>query len=157
MSMKKARILYVDDEIGAARLLKLNLEATGRYEVSIQNWPEDALATAREFKPDLLLLDLIMPRLPGGNVVNAFEQDPELKDVPIVFFTASVWRERIQEHDGIICNHPCLAKPARLDEIAAFIDANLPPQVRAELPALLAPMAPTGVTTTNQPAEQPRL
>ena len=139
--MNKARILYVDDEVGAARLLKLNLEATGRYEVSIQNWPEDALATARVFKPDLLLLDLIMPRMPGGNVVSVFEQDPELKNVPIVFFTASVWRERVKEHDGIICDHPCLAKPARLDEIAAFIDANLPQKVRADLPALLPPSA----------------
>lgn len=147
--MKKARILYVDDEVGAARLLKLNLEATGRYEVNIQNWPEDALDTARTFQPDLLLLDLIMPRMPGGNVVNAFEQDPELKNVPIVFFTAAVWRERVQEHDGIICNHPCLAKPAQLHEIIAFIDANLPPQVRAELPALLAPTAPTVGTTTT--------
>ena len=150
--MKKARILYVDDEVGAARLLKVNLEATGRYEVSIQNWPEDALDTARTFQPDLLLLDLIMPRMPGGNVVNAFEQDPVLKDVPIVFFTASVWRERVQEHDGIICNHPCLAKPARLEEIAAFIDANLPPSVRAELPEFF-PMTPaTSPVTTAAPS-----
>lgn len=142
--MRKARILYVDDEVGAARLLRLNLEATGRYEVNVQNWPEDALATAREFKPDLLLLDLIMPRMPGGNVVALFENDPAMKDVPIVFFTASVWRERVAEHDGIICDHPCLAKPARLDEIAAFIEVNLPASVRAELPGSPPAPAPAG-------------
>lgn len=151
MSMKKARILYVDDEIGAARLLKLNLEATGRYEVNIQNWPEDALETARTFKPDLLLLDLIMPRMPGGNVVSAFEQDPELKDVPIVFFTAAVGWDRIQDHDGIICNHPCLAKPAKLEDIIAFIDANLPPSVRAELPAFFPATADTSPVTATAP------
>jgi CheY-like chemotaxis protein len=145
--MKKARILYVDDEVGAARLLKLNLEATGRYEVTVQNWPEDALATAREFKPDLLLLDIIMPRLPGGNVVELFEQDPVLKDVPIVFFTAAVWRERVEEHDGIICDHPCLAKPARLDEICAFIDRNLLQPVRAQLIASLPSATPTDART----------
>ena len=133
--MKKTRILYVDDEVGAARLLKLNLEATGRYEVAVQNWPEDALATAREFKPDLVLLDLIMPRMPGGNVVEAFEHDPEFKDVPVVFFTASVSPSRVVEHEGIICNHPCLAKPAGIEQIAAFIDANLPPQLCADQPA----------------------
>lgn len=147
--MKKARILYVDDEVGAARLLKLNLEATGRYEVNVQNWPEDALATAREFKPDLVLLDLIMPRMPGGNVVAEFENDPELKNTPIVFFTASVWRERIEEHDGIICDHPCLAKPAWLDEITEFIDANLPGTIRADLPLPLpAPAAPSACHTS---------
>jgi CheY-like chemotaxis protein len=151
MCMKKARILYVDDEIGAARLLKLNLEATGRYEVNIQNWPEDALATAREFKPDLLLLDIIMPRMPGGNVVAVFEQDPVCKDIPIVFFTAAVWRECVREHDGIICNHPCLAKPAQLDEIIAFIDANLPPSVRAELPAFFPTTAPASTVSASAP------
>lgn len=145
--MKKARILYVDDEIGAARLLKLNLEATGRYEVNIQNWPEDALDTARTFKPDLLLLDLIMPRMPGGNVVAEFEHDLGCKDIPIVFFTAAVWRERVLEHDGIICNHPCLAKPAQLEEIIAFIDVNLPSAVRAELPEFLPGTAASGLAT----------
>lgn len=150
--MKKARILYVDDEVGAARLLKLNLEATGRYEVAVQNWPEDALDTARTFKPDLLLLDLIMPRLPGGNVVDAFEHDPELKHIPIIFFTASVWRERVQEHDGIICDHPCLAKPAKVEEIAAFIEANLPPSVRAELPATPPPPGEFSSTQAANPA-----
>ena len=147
--MKKARILYVDDEAGAARLLKLNLEATGRYEVNVQNWPEDALETARTFQPDLVLLDLIMPRMPGGNVVAAFENDPELKNIPIVFFTASVWRQRIEEHDGIICDHPCLAKPAWLEEITEFIDANLPRPVRADLPAPLPPTAVPGPFVTS--------
>ena len=150
--MKKARILSVDDEVGAARLLKLNLEATGRYEVMVQNWPEDALATARAFRPDLVLLDIIMPRMPGGNVVEAFEHDPELKEVPIVFFTASVWRERVKEHDGIICDHPCLAKPAGLEEIIAFIDANLRPHVRAELPLAVPASRPAGPHAASAPA-----
>ncbi len=137
--MKKARLLYVDDEVGAARLLKMNLEATDRYEVMVQNWPEDAVATARSFKPDLLLLDIIMPRMPGGNVVEKFENDSELKHIPIVFFTAAVWRERVEEHEGIICDHPCLAKPARLEEVIAIIEKNLPEAVRAGLPPLSPP------------------
>jgi len=124
--MRKARILYVDDEIGSARLLKKNLEQTGRFEVCLQNWPEDAADTARLFKPDVILLDLIMPRMPGGNVVEQFENDPELKNVPILFFTASVWRHQVEDHEGIICEHPCLAKPSNLEEIMAFLESNLP-------------------------------
>ena len=107
----------------------------------MQNWPQDAIATARTFKPDLLLLDLIMPHLPGGNVVEIFEHDAELKEVPIVFFTASVSPSRVEEHEGIICDHPCLAKPARIEKIITFIDANLPPQFWTEVPAPL-PLAP---------------
>jgi PleD family two-component response regulator len=59
--MDKKRILIVDDEVGAARLLKANLEQTNRYEVRVENWPEDAATAARQFKPHLVLLDIIMP------------------------------------------------------------------------------------------------
>jgi CheY-like chemotaxis protein len=86
------------------------------------NWSEDALPAAREFKPHIVLLDIIMPRMPGGNVVAQFEADPGLKDTPIVFLTAAVQRSRLEEMDGIISNHPCLAKPASMDEIIAMIE-----------------------------------
>jgi len=132
--MRKARILYIDDEVGAARLLKLNLDGTGRYEIQVQNWPEDALATAREFKPDLVLLDIIMPRMPGGNVIEMFQRDAEFRHVPVVFFTAAVSPSTVADHEGSICGHPCLAKPSNLDGIIAFIERNLPPEVRAEAP-----------------------
>jgi|SRR5688572_25583687 CheY-like chemotaxis protein len=132
--MRKARILYVDDEAGAARLLKLNLDRMGRYEVQVQSWPEEALATAREFKPDLVLLDIIMPRMPGGNVIEMLQRDSELKKVPVIFFTAAVSPSTVADHDGSICDHPCLAKPSNLEGIVAFIEANLPERVRAEAP-----------------------
>src|SRR5215218_8711599 len=98
----KKKILLVDDEKSFTNLLKLNLEQIGRYEVRVVNWSEDALPAAKEFKPDIMLLDIIMPRMPGGNVVAQFEADPELKDTPIVFLTAAVQRSRVEEMDGII-------------------------------------------------------
>jgi CheY-like chemotaxis protein len=123
--MNKKRILIVDDEVGAARLLKASLEQTNQYEVRVENWPEDAVSAAREFKPDLVLLDLIMPRLPGGNVAAQMQADPELARTPIVFLTAAV-RKRgprsVEEHEGSICDHPCLAKPAGLPEIIQCIE-----------------------------------
>jgi len=123
--MTKKRILIVDDEVGAARLLKANLEQTSQYDVQVENWPEDALATARQFKPDLVLLDIIMPRLPGGNVAAQIEADPELKGTPIVFLTAAVRRHQVEENDGVICEHPCLAKPASVPEIMRCIETHL--------------------------------
>lgn len=118
----KKKILLVDDEKSFTNLLKLNLEQTGHYEVCVVNWSEDALPTAREFKPDVVLLDIIMPRMPGGNVVAEFEADPALKDTPIIFLTAAVQRTRLQEMDGIISGRLCLAKPASLEEIIAKIE-----------------------------------
>ena len=123
--MAKKRILLVDDEKSLTSLLKLNLEDTGNYEVRVENWPEDALPAAREFKPDLVLLDLIMPRMPGGNVAAQIDADPQLKGTPIVFLTAAVRKHQVEENEGIICDHPCLAKPATVDEVIDMIEKNV--------------------------------
>src|SRR5436189_767418 len=123
--MPKKRILLVDDEKSLTSLLKLNLEETGSYEVRVENWAEDALPAAREFKPDLILLDIIMPRMPGGNVAALIDADPELKGTPIVFLTAAVRKQQVEENDGIICDPPCLAKPAPVEEVVAIIEKHV--------------------------------
>ena len=124
----KKKVLLVDDEKSFTNLLRLNLEQTGNYEVRVVNWSEDALPAARDFRPDIVLLDIIMPRMPGGNVVAQFEADPALKSVPIVFLTAAVQRSRLEEMDGIISDHPCLAKPSSMDEIIAMIEKQTAPK-----------------------------
>ena len=53
-----------------------------------------------------------------------FEADPELKDMPIVFLTAAIQRSTVAAHDGIICDHPCIAKPASVDEIMEMIEKH---------------------------------
>jgi CheY-like chemotaxis protein len=121
----KKKVLLVDDEKSFTNLLKLNLEQIGRYEVRVVNWSEDALPAAKEFKPDIMLLDIIMPRMPGGNVVAQFEADPDLKNTPIVFLTAAVQRSRVEEMDGIISGRPSLAKPATVEEIVAMIEKQV--------------------------------
>jgi CheY-like chemotaxis protein len=50
--------------------------------------------------------------------------DPQLKHIPIVFLTAAVRRHQVEEHEGIICDHPCLAKPASMEEVVAAIDKH---------------------------------
>ena len=120
--MAKKRILLVDDEKSFTTLLKLNLEETGNYDVRVENWPEDAFNAAKEFKPDLVLLDIIMPRMPGGNVAAQLTEDPDLKDTPIVFLTAAVRKDRVEENEGIICERPCLAKPATVEMVVNTIE-----------------------------------
>ena len=120
--MSKQRILIVDDEESFTRLLKLNLHATGRYEVREENWAGGALTAAREFKPDLVLLDVMMPQQFGGDVAATFQADVELKDIPIVFLSAAVRKERVAEHGGVISGRPFLAKPVDIDEVIACIE-----------------------------------
>jgi len=122
--MPKKRILLVDDEKSFTNLLKLNLEETGNYEVRVENWAEDAYAAAKAFKPDLVLLDIIMPRMPGGNVAAQIKEDPELKDTPIVFLTAAVRKQQVEENEGIICDFPCLAKPATVEMVVETIEKH---------------------------------
>jgi CheY-like chemotaxis protein len=120
--MAKTRVLLVDDEKSFTTLLRLNLEATGQYEVEVVNWAEDTLAVARKFIPDIILLDIIMPRMPGGNVAAEIQADEELKGTPIVFLTAAVRRQQVEEAEGVICDLPCLAKPASMEEVVAMIE-----------------------------------
>jgi CheY-like chemotaxis protein len=53
------------------------------------------------------------------------DADPKLKGTPIVFLTAAVRRHQVEENDGIICDHPCLAKPATVDEVVAMIEKHV--------------------------------
>ena len=85
--MQKKRILLIDDEPDVTGLLKLNLENTGAYEVREENRAEHALATARTFKPDLIILDIVMPGMDGYEVMKALKRNPGTADIPVVVLT----------------------------------------------------------------------
>ena len=123
--MNKKRILVVDDEIGFTRLLKLTLEQTNAYEVRVENWPERALAAAREFQPELILLDVVMPRMIGAEVAQRLRADANFESTPIVFFTAAVTRTSVKRNDGMISGFPFLAKPSSLEEVIERIEHRL--------------------------------
>lgn len=80
--MNKHRILIVDDEHAITRMVKLNLESTGRYEVRGENSSVNALAVAREFRPDLVLLDVIMPGADGGEIAARMKMTPSCGRCP---------------------------------------------------------------------------
>jgi CheY-like chemotaxis protein len=96
--MGKLRVLIIDDEEDFTKLIKLNLERTGQYEVRTENNGLLGLATAREFKPDFIFLDIIMPDIDGGDVCHQLENDDEIKGTPIVFLTATAKKEEIEQN-----------------------------------------------------------
>lgn len=122
--MAKKRILIVDDESGFTRLLKLTLEQTGKYIVCEENDGTQARETACEFKPDLILLDIVMPKIDGGDVASQIRADPFLQDVRIVFLTAIVSKKEAGG-GGLIGGFPFLAKPVTLEGLMQRIDENL--------------------------------
>src|SRR5262249_24080407 len=112
---EKKRGLVIDDEASFARMVKLNLEKTGEFEVRVENKATSAVATAREFKPDLVLLDVIMPTMDGGDVANQIKRDRALKETPIIFLTATVSKREAGE-GGFNSGGPLLlAKPVRVE------------------------------------------
>lgn len=119
--MVKKRILLVDDEPSFTRMLRLNLEKTGAYEVREENRGAQGLAAAREFKPDLILLDVIMPDADGGDVAAQIKADKNLKDTPIVFLTAVVTKKE----EGLIGGRPFIAKPVSAKELIDCIEKHI--------------------------------
>jgi CheY-like chemotaxis protein len=128
--MRKQRILIVDDESGFIRLLKMALEKTPRNRGGDQHDPTRALETARKFRPDLVLLDFVMPKAHGGDVAAEIRADPRFRETPILFLSGTV-----RKREGAqIAGFEALAKPIGLDELLAAIDRNLAAAAAAKKP-----------------------
>jgi len=123
--MTKKKILVVDDEVGLTRMLKRNLEATGRYDVRTENAGAVAVAAAREFQPDLILLDVMMPGISGDEVAAQLKEDKKLNHIPIVFLSAIVKKEETEPTGGNIGGLTFLAKPVKLDDLITCIENRL--------------------------------
>jgi DNA-binding response OmpR family regulator len=91
--MANARILVVDDDRVIQQLLKVNLELEG-YAIEVAEDGEEALDLFDEFRPNLVLLDIMMPKLDGWEVCRRLKQGVDSADVPIVLLSA-----RAQEAD----------------------------------------------------------
>jgi CheY-like chemotaxis protein len=118
------RILIVDNDADTTHLVKVLLERTAHYLVFEENDATKAHQSARNFRPDLILLDIVMPDTDGGEVAARVEADPELHDTPIIFLTALVTRAEAKS-DLNIQGHPFLAKPVSIPELIDAIEEHL--------------------------------
>jgi CheY-like chemotaxis protein len=123
--MTKKKILVVDDEEGMTRMLKRNLEATNLYDVRTENSSSAAVTAASEFLPDLILMDMMMPGMDGGDVAAKLKEDKRLSQIPIVFLTAIVKKEEAEPTGSKIGGLTFLAKPVKLDDLITCIENHL--------------------------------
>ena len=84
------RVLHVDDDEDIRTIANLALEAVGRLTVCVCDSGPDALAKAEAFRPDLFLLDYMMPGMDGEETARRLHELPGLADVPVIFMTARV-------------------------------------------------------------------
>lgn len=140
------RILIVDDHRDFTRSAKVALERTRRYSVCEENNARAAHQTAQLFKPDLILLDIDMPGIDGGEVAARMRSDPALHGVPIVFLTALL--TKAEEKSGLrIEGDAFLAKPITLAELIEGIEENLRAPRRCDGPKKnlsTPPVSPNG-------------
>lgn len=87
------KILVVDDEVELTKAMTIRLTAIG-YEVSIAHDGEEALKKARQEKPDLIILDLMLPKIDGYKVCRLLKFDQKYREIPIIMVTA-----RVEEDD----------------------------------------------------------
>jgi CheY-like chemotaxis protein len=122
---EKRRILIVDNDRDSTHLIKILLEKTGRYLVLEENDATKAHQSARNFQPDLILLDIVMPETDGGEIAAQIQADPELQRTPIIFLTALVTKAEAKA--GLhIQGHAFIAKPISIPDLIKGIEENLP-------------------------------
>jgi len=122
---EKPRILIVDNSSQFARGARLLLDQSGKYVACTVIDPRRALETARSFKPDLLLVDLIMPQEDGIEVAAQLEADWALHRIPIVFLTSLITADEAKDGRRVY-GHRILPKPTSSSELIEIVEQNLP-------------------------------
>ncbi len=123
--MKKSKILIIDDDVRLARMLKSHLQQNEIYEVGIETNATDAVNSIREFMPELVLLDIMMPGVSGDMIADEILNDEELSHIKIIFLTGLVTKHEVQSKEGQFSGHALLAKPVDIDELLACVEKQL--------------------------------
>jgi DNA-binding response OmpR family regulator len=118
-----AKILIAEDERDIRDLVAFTLRFAG-YEVMVANNGEEAVQMAPEVNPDLILMDVRMPRMTGYEACKVMKANPDLKDIPIVFLTARGQESEIQQ--GLDAGaEEYLLKPFAPDQLTNRVKAIL--------------------------------
>jgi CheY-like chemotaxis protein len=123
--MRKKRVMVIDDEPGFTEMVRLSLEQLGEYQVCEVNDPRRAVSMARQFQPELILLDVMMPQMDGGDVAAMFARDLQLSQVPLIYLTALVSKEEAPEAGMRSAKHRFLPKPTSMVDLMETIEETL--------------------------------
>lgn len=131
----KARVLVIDDEEDIRNFSKSILERTGRYEVQVAAAAIEGIDLAKNRRPDLILLDVLMPDKDGISVAKSLSEDLSTQNIPIIFLTAVampmaflaslVQSDSTKEASGKLGGFYFIQKPVAADELVSRLDAVL--------------------------------
>ncbi|MGI5835433.1 MAG: response regulator transcription factor [Chloroflexota bacterium] len=149
--MSKNRILVVDDEPGIVDIARANLEGHG-YTVIGAYDGEEALEKIKEERPDLVILDILMPEMDGWDVLERIESNPDLSGIPVIMLTARVSDEDVLRglETGAV---EYMTKPFYPQDLVAAVKINLhvfDPHLRQQHRKMLAEKRRRLIATRGQ-------
>ncbi len=123
--MSPRKILVVDDDPAVLDFLGAKLGA--RFKLVATRAPAGVVELARREKPDLILCDVDMPEMDGGDVSKALFDDEELRDIPVLFLTGAASPQALERLSGQLGGRPALSKREPLEKLLAKIELLLGP------------------------------
>ncbi len=118
------RILVVDDDRIFLKIVEHDLTKNG-FSVMTAQSAEEGILLARTENPDLILLDIHMPNIEGGEVVELLQEDLQTQDIPIIFVTALLSKDEEIRRKNVLAGHYFLSKPYKIEELLEKIDKYL--------------------------------
>ncbi|MGB9692003.1 MAG: response regulator [Candidatus Sumerlaeaceae bacterium] len=117
---KKRKILAVDDELDLLLIIKTALSSEGFEVITATNGP-DALAMAEDEKPDLIILDVMMPEMNGFEVLQALRESVTTERIPVIMLTGVSEREKIRDALSAGIDY-YIVKPFQLHDLVAKVN-----------------------------------
>lgn len=123
-------ILIADDEPKVLRILQMNLQSRG-YTVAVASDGREALKLLDASRPDLIILDVVMPYATGFEVLEVIRSSPDTRDIPVIMATGKMAPEDIAQgwRKGADCY---LTKPLEMSELLAFVERILHPEAETQ-------------------------
>ena len=116
------RILVIDDEKDFCFFLKQNLESSGDFAVEVCSNALEGFTQVRKLHPDMVLLDVRMPGMGGGDIATAIKENQETKDIPFAFITALKEQFNLKNKELSVSGELFITKPVKIKELVRIID-----------------------------------
>lgn len=119
----KKKLLLIDDDADLLAALSLKLTKSGKFDVQTSTEGEQAVTLAKEFAPDLILLDIDMPEISGPEVAEALGVSEETKRIPILFLSSLVGKDDMARSGGTSGKHNMASKSMKVNELIERIES----------------------------------
>ena len=156
-----AKILLVEDDQSLREIYSIRLTAEG-YEIFSAGDGEEALAIAVREKPDLVLSDVMMPKISGFDMLDILRQTPETKDIKVIMMTALSSEDQRERGNALGADRYLVKSQVGIEDVVnavhEVLESNNTPAAAPEAastPAPAAPAAPTAPVTPVTPAPEP--